>query len=385
MVASGESGAEVLPVVVGGLQSSDIVKALQLDGSGNLKVVVENTIPVTVTSLPLPAGASTTLLQESGNAYLSGINGKLPAQVSGRIPVDPSGVTSPVSAESLPLPAGASTSLLQESGNASLIAINGKLNTLGQKNMAGSVPVSMASDQPPFPVMLPSGDAAPFFRILDEMGVHKAKVNADGTLAVSTATVTPANTIPVEILVESSVAGSTSVDTPYVIPNNTSLQLQAFKFGCYSSSTNESRAYLYESTGNTITAISILHTLIYIVWGTVRDPLSDLIVGNGTKCLIMRRQRVDATARNMFTMIEGYLTYNTITVDETNTATTVAATTVTRTGASWTTNQWAGKYVRVNGGPPLYIASNTATVLTITGNIANTGSTIPYKIITFNP
>ena len=46
--------------------------------------------PVTVASLPLPAGAAT-------EATLSTVNGKLPALVSGRVPVDGSGVTQPVS------------------------------------------------------------------------------------------------------------------------------------------------------------------------------------------------------------------------------------------------------------------------------------------------
>lgn len=52
-----------------------------------------------------------------------------------------------ISAASLPLPAGASTSALQTSGNASLTSIDGKLNSLGQKAMAASVPVVIASDQ----------------------------------------------------------------------------------------------------------------------------------------------------------------------------------------------------------------------------------------------
>lgn len=70
--------------------------------------------------------------------------------------VDPTGTTTqPVSASSLPLPAGASTSALQTTGNASLALIDGKLATLGQKTMAGSEPVVIASDQTPVPVNNP--------------------------------------------------------------------------------------------------------------------------------------------------------------------------------------------------------------------------------------
>ena len=55
--------------------------------------------------------------------------------------------TQPISATDLPLPSGASTSSLQTTGNSSLSSIDGKLNSLGQKTMSASVPVTMASDQ----------------------------------------------------------------------------------------------------------------------------------------------------------------------------------------------------------------------------------------------
>jgi len=153
------------------------------DGSGV-------TQPVSAASLPLPAGASTAANQATANGSLSSIDGKLTTTANG-LKVDGSAVTQPVSAAalplptgaatsakqpalgvagtpstdvitvqgaptgtpipvsnaSLPLPAGASTSALQTSGNASLTSIDGKLGTLGQKTMAGSAPVTIASDQ----------------------------------------------------------------------------------------------------------------------------------------------------------------------------------------------------------------------------------------------
>ncbi len=50
------------------------------------------------------------------------------------------------------LPTGAATSAAQATGNASLSSIDGKLNSLGQKLMAASVPVVIASDQSPIAV-----------------------------------------------------------------------------------------------------------------------------------------------------------------------------------------------------------------------------------------
>jgi hypothetical protein len=50
------------------------------------------------------------------------------------------------------LPAGASTSAKQDTGNTSLSSIDSKLGSIGQKTMAASAPVTLASDQSPLPV-----------------------------------------------------------------------------------------------------------------------------------------------------------------------------------------------------------------------------------------
>jgi len=129
-------------------------------GSNGAYVDVRN-----VVALPLPTGASTSALQTTGNASLSSVDTKLtttnstlatidtdtgsistsvssidtktPALVTGRVPVDGSGVTQPVSAASLPLPSGASTSALQTSGNASLTSIDTKA-TKGQLSLTNN-------------------------------------------------------------------------------------------------------------------------------------------------------------------------------------------------------------------------------------------------------
>lgn len=49
------------------------------------------------------------------------------------------------------LPTGAATAARQDTGNTSLSSIDGKLGTLGQKTMAGSAPVVIASDQSAIP------------------------------------------------------------------------------------------------------------------------------------------------------------------------------------------------------------------------------------------
>ena len=82
-------------------------------------------------TISLPTGASTSALQTAGNSSLSSIDGKLPALVSGKVPVDVTfPATQAVSAVSLPLPTGAAT-------EATLSAVNGKLPAL----VSGRIPV----------------------------------------------------------------------------------------------------------------------------------------------------------------------------------------------------------------------------------------------------
>jgi len=114
---------------------SDLIAALPAGTNVIGKVGIDQTTPGTtnavsvgssISALPLPTGAATSALQTTGNSSLSTIatnTGNIPSPVSGRLPVDGSGVTQPVSASSLPLPTGAATSALQTTGNSSLSTI----------------------------------------------------------------------------------------------------------------------------------------------------------------------------------------------------------------------------------------------------------------------
>jgi hypothetical protein len=213
------------------------------------------------------------------------------------------------------------------------------------------------------------------------------KVNVDGSINVLSVMPLPPDTIKIFYIISGTVSGSSYIDTPWVIPNNTTFTLQRFKCGGDGTSGDSTRFYLYyDSTGYTVGLTSTIYSLFYYNGfnSNMEEDFSLDFTGDGTKSFILRRERANATARILYAVLFGYLTYNTITTNETNTATTVTATTLTRTGAGWTTNQWVGKYLRVNNNVPLYIASNTTDTITVIGNIFNTGSSIPYTIITFN-
>lgn len=92
------------------------------------------------------------------------------------VPVDGSGVTQPVSAASLPLPTGAATEATLSTRLADS-TFTGRINTLGQKTMANSTPIAIASDQSSLPINDNGGS-----------------ITVDGTVAVS-GTVTVSGTV----------------------------------------------------------------------------------------------------------------------------------------------------------------------------------------------
>lgn len=115
------------------------------------------TQPVSAASLPLPTGAATAASQTTGNNSLASIDTKLtnPLPVSGTVNT---GLTQPLTdaqlrATPVPVSGTISTGLTQPITQAQFeTEIDEKLGDLGQKNMAGSAPVTIASDQTAIPI-----------------------------------------------------------------------------------------------------------------------------------------------------------------------------------------------------------------------------------------
>ena len=133
-----------------GLVVNSVLHGLTTGGGGGYVDVKVNpsgalTTEAVVVSSALPSGAATAANQATEIASLASIDSKTPALVSGRQPVDGSGVTQPISAASLPLPTGAAT-------ETTLASINTKIPALGQTVMASSQPVVIASNQTAVPI-----------------------------------------------------------------------------------------------------------------------------------------------------------------------------------------------------------------------------------------
>lgn len=110
---------------------------LPVDGSG-----VTQPVSGTVTANIGTVGTLATAANQTTSAgYLSTLATNSPTLVSGRLPVDGSAVTQPVSVASLPLPSGGSTATNQTTGNTSLATIatntTGLATSSGQTTAAG--------------------------------------------------------------------------------------------------------------------------------------------------------------------------------------------------------------------------------------------------------
>ena len=152
-IGTGGGVAPTSATEVGGKSPSGKLVPIAVDELGNQSVHVLDSA--------LPAGASTSALQTAGNTSLASVDSKLPAQVSGTVPVSlPAAqisalapysavavtnfpATQPVSAAALPLPSGASTAANQATEITALQSIDTKTPAL----QSGAVPVSLPAAQ----------------------------------------------------------------------------------------------------------------------------------------------------------------------------------------------------------------------------------------------
>jgi len=183
-VAEGTTGdAPGTNTVIGKLKEIALALVAPLAVTGTFfqatqPVSIAGTVAVSAATLPLPAGAATSALQtqpgiDIGDVTINNAAGAASVNIQdggNSITVDGAffQVTQPVSAAALPLPAGASTeaTLATRAAAAQFPAalIGGRLDTnsgawlgstaptVGQKTMANSLPVVVASDQAPVPV-----------------------------------------------------------------------------------------------------------------------------------------------------------------------------------------------------------------------------------------
>lgn len=154
IASQGETGQAVplFALQVAGENASGDLQALQLDSSGNLLVSIGAGI-----ANPLP------VTDAAAEASLSAINAKLPGTLGQKAMAASLAVVMAsdqsalhVIVDSSALPSGASTAAKQDTGNTSLASIDTKTPALGQAAMTASSPVVIASNQSSIPVTVAS-------------------------------------------------------------------------------------------------------------------------------------------------------------------------------------------------------------------------------------
>jgi len=140
----------------------------------------QSVLPVSAASLPLPSGAATAANQATEIASLASLDTKLPAQgqalMAASVPVTLASdqTTLPVSIASLPLPAGGAT-------EATLAAISAQLPAvLGQTTAANSLSVTLASDQAALPVTAATPVALTITNAAITVGVTAVRLTVSG-------------------------------------------------------------------------------------------------------------------------------------------------------------------------------------------------------------
>lgn len=185
-------------------------------------------------------------------------------------------------------------------------SITSRLGSLGQKTMANSSPVTIASDQSTIPVELQSGGAPQGVKIEDGSGSgREAYVDVSNRLLVAIAPPSPppATTEVLEVA-QSNLNGTANL--VYTIPTGENLVVQNFRGGAEGGGKSSKVELFYDPNGNGsgMTLISVGYVgdtnFNFNVNYTVPDP------GNGTRAIRLRRVRLDGGGREVFGSWQGY-------------------------------------------------------------------------------
>lgn len=146
-------------------------------------------VPISAASLPLPTGAATAALQTQPGVDIGDVTINN-AAAGAAVNIQDGGNSITVDASSWPLPTGAAT----EATVATLLlnsTFNARINTFGQKVMASSTPVVIASDQSTLPISasslpLPTGAATAALQTQPGVDIGDVTINnAAGASAVN--------------------------------------------------------------------------------------------------------------------------------------------------------------------------------------------------------
>jgi len=202
-------------------------------------------------------------------------------------------------------------------------AIASRIGTLGQKAMAGSTPVVVASDQSDLDVLLKdsnglamdvaNGASIPaavrglllYAKDASSDVARRVVSTSDGRLQVSTAVAPPPNTTQVKIQATGNVTGVD--DNVYIIPTGETLRIQRFSGSAEIDDSGGQKIELYYDPNGNGSGMTLLR--VAYVGGNVFEYALDYTapaVGDGTRSIRMRRERLSGGAKEVAGFWDGY-------------------------------------------------------------------------------
>jgi hypothetical protein len=250
---------------------------LSVDTSGNLRItgtIIATSAAVSATGAAPPASATYIggSVTTAAPTYTTGTMNALSLTTTGLLRIDGSSVTQPISAVSLPLPSGAATetTLGTRLADATFTA---RINTLGQKTMANSTPVVLASDQSVIPVGDNGGSLTVDGTVTANAGTGNFNVIGTGTAGTAATGVVTIQGIAGGVAIP--VSGTVTATNPSVSTTGTAVPASATYIG--GEVTTAAPTY----TNNTLDALSLTTTgLLRVDGSNVTQPVSGTVTAN---------------------------------------------------------------------------------------------------------
>lgn len=172
--------------------------------------------------------------------------------------------------------------------------LNSTAPTVGQKSMAQSIPVTMASNQSTGATKIEDGGGSGRLASVD--GANRLVVTAN-------ATIVPPASVAVEQAALSDL--TTTDDTVYVIPNGKILTITRFAGGSEGNSGKVSKSSLYYDPNGDGSSLTLIRTM-YLSGTNYEFGLDYKATGDGTRAIRMRRERLDGAADEVAAFWSGY-------------------------------------------------------------------------------
>jgi hypothetical protein len=246
-----------------------------------------------VASLPLPAGAATAANQATEIASLASIDAGIPAALgqaamaaSMPVVIASNQTAIPISAASLPLPTGAATETTLGTRLAEA-TFTARINTLGQKTMAASTPVTFASDQSTLPISavslpLPAGAAT----AANQSTTNASLASIDAGIPTALGQTTMANSMPVVFASDQTpvlVTVSSNSDFSFGDVTLSAIALAAVRRTAYTEQTSNAQRSIVSASANDAAAGTGARTVrINYYTATFAGPFTETLTLNGT-------------------------------------------------------------------------------------------------------